>query len=143
MLRYRLTHPTILAALASAGHGSQVVLADGHYPVATGAARHATRVFLNLTPDRLTVPEVLEALLDAVVAERAAVMQPPPSEPEPSIFGDFGRLLPGVPLDRLDRHAFYDAARSPDVALVVATGERRTYANLLLTLGVVGRSGEG
>ena len=30
----------------------------------------------------------------------------------------------------------YDAARSEDVGIVVATGEQRLYGNLLLTVGV-------
>jgi L-fucose mutarotase len=136
MLRYRLIHPEILAALAAAGHGSQVLLADGHYPVSTGSAPGATRVSLNLAPDRLAVPEVLEVLLDAVVVEAAAVMRPPPAEPEPAIFTELIALLAGVEAERLDRFSFYEAARGPDVALVIATGERRTYANVLLTLGV-------
>jgi len=46
VLRYRLTHPEILAALASAGHGSTVLLADGHYPAATAAGPHAITVAL-------------------------------------------------------------------------------------------------
>jgi L-fucose mutarotase len=37
----------------------------------------------------------------------------------------------------LERFAFYDVARSPNVALVIATGEQRIYANILLTIGVV------
>jgi L-fucose mutarotase len=37
----------------------------------------------------------------------------------------------------MDRFAFYAAASEKDVAVVVATGERRVYANLLLTIGVV------
>lgn len=137
MLRYRLTHPHILAALARAGHGSRVLLADGHYPVSTGAAADATRVYLNLAADRPTVPEVLEVVLDAVAVEHATVMRPPPTEPEPEVFAAFSELVPELELEHLDRFAFYDAARSRDVALVVATGERRVYANLLLTLGVV------
>jgi L-fucose mutarotase len=44
--------------------------------------------------------------------------------------------LPGINVDRLDRLAFYEIARSPDVALAVVTGDVRTYANLLLTVGV-------
>ncbi len=137
MLRYRLTHPEILASLAAAGHGSMVLLADGHYPVSTGVAPTADRVSLNLAPDRPTVPEVLEVLLDAVAVEAATVMQPPDTMGEPEIFTEFSRLLRDCPMERLDRFAFYDAARSRDVALVIGTGERRTYANLLLTLGVV------
>lgn len=137
MLRYRLIHPEIAAALAAGGHGSQVLIADGHYPVSTGAAAQAARVYLNLEPGRLTVTEVAEVLLDAVAVEAATVMQPPPSEPDPEIFAEFALLLGESPLRRLDRFSFYEAARSPDVALVIATGERRTYANLLFTLGVL------
>jgi len=137
LLRYRLTHPEILATLAAAGHGSRVLIADGHYPVSTGTARTAVRVSLNLAADRPTVPEVLEVLVDAVAVEAATVMQPPPSNPDPEVFAEFARLLPDRTLDRLGRFEFYQAARSPDVALVIGTGERRTYANLLLTLGLV------
>ncbi|WP_335972036.1 MULTISPECIES: RbsD/FucU domain-containing protein [Streptomycetaceae] len=138
MLRYQLTHPTILAALASAGHGSRVLVSDGHYPHTTGAHPAAARVYLNLAPDRMLVTEVLAALADAAPFEAATVMTPPPGQPEPEVFAEFRAALPGVPLDGLDRHAFYDAARGPDTALVIATGDRRTYANLLLTIGVRG-----
>ena len=36
----------------------------------------------------------------------------------------------------MERFAFYEAARGPDVAFVVATGDQRICANLLLTIGV-------
>jgi L-fucose mutarotase len=39
-------------------------------------------------------------------------------------------------VDTLDRFAFYDAARSQDLALAIGTADIRTYANLLLTIGV-------
>ncbi|CAG6397358.1 RbsD or FucU transport [Streptomyces cocklensis] len=137
MLRYQLTHPTILAALASAGHGSRVLISDGHYPHTTGANPAAERVYLNLAPDRLLVTEVLAALTDAVPIESATVMTPPADQPEPPVFAEFRTALPHLPaLTPLDRFAFYDTARGPDTTLVIATGDRRTYANLLLTLGV-------
>ena len=139
MLRYTLIHPEILAALASAGHGSRVLIADGHYPFVTASGPNATHVFLNLTPGRLTVTEVLAAVVDAAPIEAAAVMQPPPELPTPEIFGEFEELLPdGTPIEHLGRYGFYEAAKTDDVALVVATGEQRTYANILLTLGVAG-----
>jgi L-fucose mutarotase len=137
MLRYTLIHPEILAALASAGHGSRVLIADGHYPFVTASGPNATHVFLNLTPGRLLATEVLEAVVDAAPIESATVMQPPPDVPTPEVFAEFEKLLPqGAPVERLDRFSFYDAARTEDVALVIATGEQRTYANILLTLGV-------
>jgi len=136
MLQYRLTHPEILAALAGAGHGSTVLLADGHYPVATAAGRNAAHVPLNLTPGSLTVTEVLRAIVDAAPIESYAVMQPPAHLGEPEIFADFAELLPGQERAGLERFAFYDAAKRDDLALVVQTGDIRTYANILLTLGV-------
>jgi L-fucose mutarotase len=136
MLRYKLIHPQILAALGGAGHGSQVLIADGNYPFATGAPASAQRVYLNLAPGLLTVTDVLAALVDAIPVEAAHVMVPD-AGPEPSIFAEFRTLLPHLSLQPLGRFAFYDAARSPDTTLVIATGERRVYANILLTIGVV------
>jgi len=136
MLRYKLVHPEILGALASAGHGSRVLIADGHYPFVTAAGPNATHVFLNLTPGKLSVTDILEPVADAFPVEAATVMRPPATEPTPEVFAEFGALLPGLELEHLDRFAFYDAARSDDVALVIASGDTRTYANVLLTLGV-------
>lgn len=138
MLRYKLTHPEILAALSAAGHGSRVLIADGHYPFTTASGPNASHVFLNLAPGKLTATEVLEVLVDAMAFEAAAVMRPPADEPLPKIFGEFARLLPRLELEQLDRFSFYDAAKTEDVTLVIATGEVRTYANILLTLGVTG-----
>ncbi|WP_432570693.1 RbsD/FucU domain-containing protein [Kineococcus sp. SYSU DK005] len=33
MLNYRLLHPPLLAALARAGHGDRIVLADANFPL--------------------------------------------------------------------------------------------------------------
>lgn len=136
MLTYQLLHPEILAALGSAGHGAQVLIADGNYPLVTRSHPQARRVYLNLAPDLLRVTDVLGALAGAIPIEAAHVMIPD-AGPEPSIFTEFRALLPGLELQSLDRYAFYDAARGPDLALAIATGERRIYANLLLTIGVV------
>ncbi len=137
MLKYRLTHPDILSALAGAGHGSQVLIADGNYPFSTGSNPDADCVYLNLTRGYAPVDEVLAVLADAIVIEAAQVMMPAQG-PEPAIFGAFRRVLgPDIPLRKLERFAFYEAARGEDVALVIATGEQRVYANILLTIGVV------
>ncbi|MFO7168350.1 MAG: RbsD/FucU family protein [Chloroflexota bacterium] len=136
MLRYRLIHPEILAALGTAGHGSQILIADGNYPFVTGSPPTARRVYLNLAPGLVNVTDVLAALADAVPIEAAHVMVPD-TGPEPPIFAEFRALLPGLELQALGRFPFYEAARGPNTALVIATGERRVYANILLTIGVV------
>ncbi len=136
MLKTQLLHPGILAALGEAGHGAQVLIADGNYPLLTRTSRDARRVYLNLAPGLVTVTDVLGVLVGAIPIEAARVMVPDDGE-EPAIFADFRRLLPDTPLEVLQRFPFYDAARGPDLALAVATGEQRIYANLLLTIGVV------
>ncbi len=137
MLRYTLLHPEILATLGTAGHGSQILIADGNYPFITGAPTTARRVYLNLAPGLVTVTDVLRVLVDAIPIEAVHVMIPESGQ-EPTIFTDFRQILPdGLELQRLGRFDFYDAARDPSTALVIATGEQRLYANILLTIGVV------
>lgn len=137
MLRTTLLHPQILSVLGGSGHGSKVLIADGNYPFSTGAAPGVPRVYLNLSPGVVTVTDVLKALVTAIPIEAAAVMVPP-SGPEPPIFAEFRSIIgPELTLEKLGRFEFYDTARGRDVALVIATGEQRIYANLLLTIGVV------
>lgn len=135
MLRYQLLHPEILRGLAEAGHGAQVLIADGNYPLITRSYREARHVYLNLAPDLLRVTDVLQVLTEAIPIEAAHVMVPDTGA-EPAIFTEFRTLLPGIDLEPLGRWDFYDWARTPDLALAIATGERRVYANILLTIGV-------
>ena len=60
-----------------------------------------------------------------------------PAGAEPEVFEVYRGLLFGMELRRLPRHQFYEAARAPDVALAVATGDMQHYANLMLTVGVL------
>ena len=144
MLKTRLLHPEILRALGEAGHGSQVLIADGNYAMLTGSNAAACRVYLNLAPGLVTVTDVLDVLIDVIPIEAAHVMLPetgpeagPEAAPEPGIFAEFRARLPGIPLQPLARPDFYSATRRPDLALAISTGEQRLYANLLLTIGVV------
>lgn len=146
MLKGRLIHPEILAALGRAGHGSRILIADGNYPFSTTLGPNATLVNLNLSPGLVSCTDVLAALLAAVPIEAAAVMEtlkegPYAMKDDPPIWGEFRSLLAdaGVtdPLQTIERFAFYKTAAEPNVALTIATGEQRIYANLLLTIGVV------
>ena len=53
------------------------------------------------------------------------------------IFSEFKKLLPDNELTKLQRLEFYDKAREPDTALIIATGDQRNWANLLLTMGFI------
>jgi len=136
MLKQRLTHPHILEALASAGHGARILIADGNYPASTQYGENTELVYLNLAPGKLGVIEVLDIILTAVPVEAATVMEPDEGT-EPQIFQEFRSFLPGLGLNKLNRYEFYEEASSPDTCLCIVTGEQRIYANILLTLGVV------
>ena len=136
MINYTLTHPGLLAALAESGHGSKILIADANYPHNTGAPASARRIALNLRPGLLTIDQILEVLVDAVPLEAAAVMTPPDGNWTQAVQGYQRTLGTGVPIESHQRFEFYDAARSPDVAVVIASGDTRHYANLLLTIGV-------
>ena len=146
MLTTALIHPDILRALGRAGHGSQILIADGNYPAGTTLGPNAELVSLNLAPGVVTATQVLEAVASAVPIEAAAVMQTLREGPyalaePPPIWAEFDAILAAAGftdgLQEIERFAFYRAGRAREVALTVATAEQRIYANLLLTIGVV------
>ena len=53
MLYGPMTHPQFLRALAAAGHGSKILLADANYPHTTGVNPRCELISLNL--DRKSV----------------------------------------------------------------------------------------
>lgn len=136
MLKTQLTHPEILSTLGRLGHGSMVLIADGNFPFASHTNPSAAKVYLNLRPGQVSATDVLETLLSAIPVEAAHVMQPNDGS-TPGIFSEFSALLPEQELQRVERFAFYNMARQSEVGLVIATGEARIYANILLTIGVV------
>lgn len=137
MLKSNLLHPEILNALASNGHGSMLLIADGNYPFTTGVNERAKKVFLNLSPGILTVTDVLKVLKEAIPVESYFVMVPPDGAQQP-IHEEFLNILgENIPVEKLKRFEFYSKSMSPDTFLVIATGERRRFANILLVTGVV------
>ena len=135
MLLTPVIHPPLLRALAEAGHGSKILLSDGNFPHVTGAAASAERIYLNLAPGLLDVDQVLAALITVIAIEAAEIMVPPDGVEVPATEG-YRAALGEVSFTTHDRLGFYGAARHPDVAIVVATGDQRVYANLMLTIGV-------
>ncbi len=137
MLKTKLLHPEILRVLASSGHFSQILIADGNYPFVSRSGAGATKVFLNLMPGIPKTTDVLEALLEITPFQDAVVMQIPNGEKAP-VHEEYQTMLPpDIAIRSLERQAFYDAVCSPLTSLVIATGETRRFANLLLTIGVV------
>ena len=137
MLRFPLIHPPLLAALAAAGHGGRVLIADANYSHSTNVNPAAALIHLNLRPGLVTVDQVLEPVLAAVPIEDATVMRPDDGS-TPEVFGRYRELLgAGYDLRPLGRLEFYAECRQPDLAVCVATGDQRLYANILLTIGYI------
>jgi len=136
MLTSALTHPQLLAAAASAGHGARVLIADGNYPFSTGVRVGAPVVYLNLRPGMLTVSDVLAPLLEVLPVEGAAVMGPADEVEVPAHAEYRATLGPDVPIEVVGRADYYALSRSQDVAFVVATADVRLFASVMLTVGV-------
>lgn len=137
MLKTRLVHPDILAALAASGHFSQVLIADGNFPVAGNRGPNARLVHLNLAPGCVDALTVLDVLLETVPVQAATVMEPPADFAPPLHALYQQKLGAGVAWSRMERWAFYEKIASPRTTLMIATGEQRRFANLLLEIGVV------
>lgn len=132
-----LLSPDLLHALASMGHGDEIVLADAYFPAAALAQR---LVRLPGVPADQVLDAVLSVLpLDDFVPQPSCTMQvvgnaadvPPAVARFTAVLAQHGHGAPGA----LDRQAFYD--RSAKAFVVVATGDTRTYANILLKKGVL------
>lgn len=143
MLIGKLIHPQLLSALAAAGHGSQILVADALYPHSSGTSGRAERVHLNLTAGLIAAPDVLKVLSETIYIEAATYMRTAEGTASEPVL-DYQTILANhrhgggkaIAWTGIDRHDFYRAARSDDVTLLIATGDIRPYANLLLTIGV-------
>lgn len=133
-----LLTPDLLHALASMGHGDRIAIVDANFPAAANARR---LVLLPGADAAAALRAVLSVLpLDTFEPDPAVTMEAiggyPAAVPEAvSAFTQVLAVLGAAPPGRLPRHDFYAAARS--AFAVVATGERRTYGNIIVTKGVV------
>lgn len=140
MLKGKLIHPEILHSLGINGHGARILIADGNYPFSTGSPANAKKVFLNLMPGMVKITDVLDALISAIPIESADVMVPETGERQ-AIHDEFEKILPlEIKVKPHIRFEFYDLAKDGSTCLVIATGEQRRFANLLLTIGVIRQS---
>ena len=130
--------PDLLRGLRAMGHGDEIAIVDANYP-----AESAGPMLIRM--DGQTTTRVLEAVLsvmplDEFVEEAAWRMEVVgnPERMEP-VMGEFaaviGRHEPKAKLGRLERFAFYDRVRG--AFAVVATGDNRLYANVIVKKGII------
>ena len=134
-----LLHADLLHALASMGHGDELVIADANFPAASVARRL-------IQASCTSASEALDAILtvfplDTFLRPAALTMQivgdataiPEPVREFGDVFARHGRAA--IDLGKLEREAFY--ARARNAYAVVRTGDLRPYGNILLVKGVV------
>ncbi|AVP55083.1 L-fucose mutarotase [Clostridium tetani] len=137
MLKIKCLNPQLIMALAHCGHGDKILICDGNYPIDSCTSETTEKVYLQLTHGIPTVTDVLKVLVESINIERAQVMTPGEGE-EPTIFNEFREILSNeIQLDELGRFEFYDESKENNIRLAIATGEKRIFANILLTVGVV------
>jgi len=133
-----LISPELLAILYRMGHGDEIVLADAHFPGDTYGQR-------SLRTDGLKIADLLDAILplfvlDSYVDNPLIMMAAVPGdELDPTVEQAYrtaiDRHWPDTsPIQRLDRFAFYDRAKT--AFAVVVTGETAKYGNIILKKGV-------
>jgi L-fucose mutarotase len=146
MLNTPLLHPEILRVLATAGHHSKVLIADGNYPAANKRGPRAELVSLQLMPGVPTVAQVFEAVLGAVQIDEVHTMGVDRTDSyaaatpgDPPVWEDYRRILARagsqvalVPILKWD---FYEAVASADHVLTIQTADQQPWANLLLSVG--------
>ena len=125
-----LLSPDLLHALASMGHGDEILLADANFP----AASHARRL-VRMPGTR--VDDVLAAVLSVMPLDSFVQVVGDAGSVPDVVVGANAVLARhgGHPAGTLERFAFYE--RAAKAYAVVATGEPRAYGNVLLRKGVV------
>lgn len=135
--------PDLLYALDAMGHGDSVVLADANFPAYRLSGEH-TLVHL----PTVSMPGLLSAVLDlfpvdALHQDAAYVMEVTKADADKGIktpiWDEYRSILQEKTkrssLGLVERQNFYDIAASSQV--IVLTGERALYANVLLYKGTL------
>lgn len=134
--------PDLLKALAEMGHGDELVIADGNFP-----CHSVGKNSIVIRADGHGVPEILDAVLkliplDTYTQKPVALMEVVKGDTcgTPEIWSTYEDILNKYEpthheIDYTERFAFYERAKS--AYLIVATGEKAIYANILLKKGVV------
>lgn len=134
-----LLSPELLSILRAMGHGDEIVVADANFPAQTNA-RRLVRL------DGVDAVKVTEAILSVMPldtyvddpAHTMAVVGDP--DAVPPIVVEFQNAIDNIAdapakILPIERFAFYERART--AFAIVATGEGRSYGNLILKKGVV------
>lgn len=137
MIKSEILHPELLATLAKCGHKTNILIADSNYSFVTNSSPYAQIIYLNFAIGLIKSTTVLEKILKYINVEKATLMSYP-DDFNNTIEREYKQLLStAIPIKYVERNDFYALAKSTDTLLVIATGENRRFANIILTVGPV------
>lgn len=134
----KIISPELLKVLCEMGHGDEIVIGDGNFPAAANA-RNLIRA------DGIGAAAMLDAVLqliplDQYDANNFVLMQKCEGDTaDTSIWNEYEAVLkkyePDAVVSFEERFAYYERAKK--AYAVIATGEEKQYANIILKKGCV------
>ena len=134
----KILSPELLKIMAEMGHGDELVIGDANFPAQTCGKRV-------VRADGIGGAELLEAILklmplDTYAPSNFMLMQTVEGdEKNPAIWDTYRKIADRcdghVREAQIERFAFYD--RAEKAYAVVASGEERIYANVIIKKGVI------
>ena len=136
-----LISPQLLKVLCEMGHGDEIVLADANFPAESIAQNNQI-----IRADGLGIVDLLNAILplfplDPYTDKSFIVMavEQRDGDYRPEIWTEFEEVLakhePDFKMTFMNRFDYYE--HSKKAYAVIATGEKATYANVILKKGVI------
>lgn len=130
--------PDLLKIICEMGHGDEIVLADANFPSASIAQRL-------VRADGIEIPELLSGILELFPLDQYdntnfILMEKCKGDTaDVSVWSEYENILkknnPEAEMSFIERFDYYERAKK--AYAVVATGERRQYANIILKKGCV------
>lgn len=125
LANHDLLNPLMLRALAGAGHGDLVVVADAGLPL-----MGCTSIDLSLTPGVPSFLDVARVVRRALCVESAVVAEESRLQ---SLHDDLVSLIAPLPIEYVSHDGF--KARISSAAVIIRTGECVPYSNVAFVAG--------
>lgn len=129
--------PDLIKFLMEMGHGDELVFGDANFP----AVAYAQRL---VRADGHRIVDMLDAILPLFPLDYAvdftAVLMKYPGEEEPAVWSSYKETLQKYPDGNklflmLSKPDFYE--RSGKAYVIIATGEREGFANVIIRKGII------
>lgn len=134
----KLLSPELLKVLCEMGHGDEIVIGDGNFPAASNAKRL-------VRADGIGACDMLDAVLQVFPLDQydennfVLMRKVEGDTADTSIWKTYEEILkkhePEASVSFEERFAYYERARR--AYAVIATGEEKQYANIILKKGCV------